>query len=205
MSLLTQNYMHTNIILNNITKHIQISEQEQEYFLSLLQEKTVKKKQLILRDGEICKHSAFIVSGCLRAYTIDTNGFEHILQFAPTDWWIADMYSWITQKAGNLIIDALTDTECLLLGRKKQEQLFIEIPKFERYFRIITEKSLVANRQRVLDNLSLTAQQRYALFCNRYPTLINTLPQKQIAAYIGVTAEFLSKMRANDLKKSKIS
>lgn len=197
--------MHTNIIFNNITKHIQISEQEQQYFLSLLQEKTVKKKQVILRDGEICKHSAFIVSGCLRAYTIDTNGFEHILQFAPADWWIADMYSWITQKAGNLIIDALTDTECLLLGRKEQEQLFVEIPKFERYFRIITEKSLVANRQRVLDNLSLTAQQRYALFCSRYPTLINTLPQKQIAAYIGVTAEFLSKMRANDLKKSKIS
>ena len=94
-------------------------------------------------------------------------------------------------------IDALEDTEVLLLAKKDQEQLYLDIPKFERFFRIITENSLVSSRQRVLDNLSLTARQRYEAFCTRYPTLINCLPQKQIAAYIGVTPEFLSKMRAN--------
>jgi CRP-like cAMP-binding protein len=193
--------MQAEIILENIHKNIAISTQEADFFLSLLVEKKVKKRNYLLKDGEICRNSMFVVEGCLRAYTVDENGFEHILQFAPVDWWVADMYSWITQKEGNLSIDALVDSVCLCLSRENQEKLFVEIPKFERYFRIITEKSLVANRQRVLDSLSLTAQQRYEGFCRRYPTLIHTLPQKQIAAYIGVSPEFLSKMRGEYAKK----
>ncbi|MEI6412626.1 MAG: Crp/Fnr family transcriptional regulator, partial [Bacteroidota bacterium] len=117
------------------------------------------------------------------------------------DWWIADMYSLLTAQPGNLNIDALEDSEVLLLSKIDQEQLYQDIPKFERFFRIITENSLVTNRQRLLDSLSLSAQQRYEAFCSRYPTLINQLPQKQIAAYIGVTPEFLSKMRADLLRK----
>jgi CRP-like cAMP-binding protein len=188
------------LILKNIAKHIQLTAEEQDLFLSFLQTKKLKRKQFLLKEGEICKASAFVTVGCLRAYNTDKNGFEHILQFAPADWWIADMYSLITQKISNLNIDALEDTEVLLLSRAAQEQLFIDIPKFERFFRIITEKSLVASRQRILDSLALTAQQRYDNFCSHYPTLIHTLPQKQIAAYIGVTPEFLSKMRANLMK-----
>ena len=102
---------------------------------------------------------------------------------------------------GNFNIDALEDSEVLLLAQQDQEKLYRDIPKFERFFRIITEKSLVASRQRLLDNLSLNARQRYEQFCKRYPTLIHCLPQKQIAAYIGVTPEFLSKMKAELLRK----
>jgi CRP-like cAMP-binding protein len=187
--------MDYSLLLDNIARHITLTEGEQGRFISILQPKKIKKKQYLLREHEVCKHSAFVLGGCLRGYTIDDNGFEHILQFAPRDWWIADMYSLITQEPGNLNIDALEDTEVLLLPKTEQERLFIDIPKFERFFRIITEKSLVTNRQRILDNLSLTAHERYDNFCTRYPTLIHTLPQKQIAAYIGVTPEFLSKMR----------
>lgn len=194
-------FMQYHLILANVAKHISLTEDEKNIFTNLLQSQKFKKKQFFLKEGEVCRSSAFVLSGCLRAYTIDQNGFEHILQFAPPDWWIADMYSWITQQAGNLNIDALEETEVLLLGRKEQEQLFLEVPKFERFFRIITEKSLVANRQRILDNLSLTAPQRYELFCKHYPSLIYTLPQKQIASYIGVTPEFLSKMRGDFAKK----
>ncbi len=188
-------------ILENIAKHISLEAGEESHFLSLLTSQKIKRKQFWLREGEICKHSAFVVSGCLRAYNIDTNGFEHILQFAPPDWWVADMYSLLSQEAGNLFVDAIEDTEVLLLSKQKQEQLYVDIPKFERFFRIITENSLVASRQRLLDNLSLPAQDRYALFCKRYPTLIQCLPQKQIAAYIGVTPEFFSKMRKALLRK----
>jgi CRP-like cAMP-binding protein len=113
------------------------------------------------------------------------------------------MYSLLSQKAGNLNIQAMVDTEMLLLSKVNQEKLYLEIPKFERFFRIITEKSLVAHQQRLVDNLSLTAQQRYKKFCTIYPNLINELPQKQIAAYIGVTPEFLSKMKAQMFKKNK--
>ena len=189
------------LILQNVAKHIALTPGEQAYFVSLLTPKKIKRKQFLLREREICRHSAFVTQGCLRGYTVDTNGFEHILQFAPSDWWIADMYSLISQQPGNLNIDALEATELLLLSKKDQEQLYLEVPKFERFFRIITENSLVTNRQRLLDNLSLSAQQRYELFCQRYPSLIHCLPQKQIAASIGVTPEFLSKLKADLLRK----
>jgi CRP-like cAMP-binding protein len=189
------------LILKNVAKHIQLDKQEEKYFTSLLKEKKLKRKEFILRENEVCTSSVFVTKGCLRGYNIDQNGFEHILQFAPPDWWIADMYSLITQKPGNLNIDAIENTEVLLLSRKDQEKLFTDVPKFERFFRIVTEYSLVANRQRVLDNMSLTAIQRYEMFCQHYPTLIEHLPQKLIAAYIGVTPEFLSKVKAEYFRK----
>jgi CRP-like cAMP-binding protein len=193
--------MGEQLILENIAKHIRLIPDESAFFISLLREKKLKRKQFYLREEEVCLDSVFVTSGCLRAYTIDGNGFEHILQFAPPDWWVADMYSLISKKPGNLNIDAIEESELLLLSRKDQEKLFSEIPKFERFFRIITENSLVINRQRVLDNLSLNAQQRYQAFCTRYPSLIDCLPQKMVASYIGVTPEFLSKVRSDYLKQ----
>jgi len=193
--------MDYSLILKNISKHIQLDKEEETYFVSLLKEKQLKKKQFYLKENEVCQHSVFVVKGCLRGYTVDENGFEHILQFAPPDWWIADMYSLITQKSGNLNIDAIEDSEVLLLAKKDQEKLFADVPKFERFFRIITENSLVSSRQRLLDNMSLTAMQRYEVFCHHYPTLIECLPQKLIASYIGVTPEFLSKVKAQYFKQ----
>lgn len=190
------------LILDNIARHISLSDEEQQFFINILVPRNIRRKQYLLKDGEVCKYTAFVTNGCLRGYTVDGNGFEHILQFAPADWWIADMYSLITQAPGQLNIDALEDTEVLLLPKVMQEELFATIPKFERFFRIITEKSLVTNRQRILDGMSLTAAQRYAQFCQRYPSLIHTLPQKQVAAYIGVTPEFLSKLRSDFIKRA---
>lgn len=192
----------TSFILQNICKHIVLTEEEQAHFLSLLVPKSIKRKQFLLREGEVCKHTAFVTTGCLRAYTIDRNGFEHILHFAPSGWWVADMYSLVSQQAGNLFIEAVEASEILLLSKSRQEQLYVDIPKFERFFRILAENSLVTHRQRLLDNLSLPAQERYAIFCKRYPTLIQCLPQKYIAAYIGVTPEFFSKMRKELLRDS---
>lgn len=188
--------MDPSLILNNVCKHIQLTETEKEIFTSFLHAKKLKKKEYLLRQGEICKHSAFVLSGCLRGYSIDKNGTEHVLSFAPADWWMADMYSLISQQPGVLNIEALEETEMLLLSKTNQERLYAEVPKFERFFRILAEKSLVANQQRLIDRLSLTGEERYKIFCNRYPTLINHLPQKQIAAYIGVSPEFLSRARA---------
>jgi len=184
------------LILNNISKHISLDKEEEKFFISLLESRKVKRKEFLLQSGDVCRNSAFVTDGCMRAYTIDENGFEHILQFAPPDWWIADMYSLITQKPGYLFIEAMEESEMLLLPKEEQEKLYVGIPKFERFFRIITENSLVSNRQRVMDNLSLTAKQRYEKFCSAYPTVFNTIPQKHIAAYIGVTPEFLSKLKA---------
>lgn len=193
--------MNTSPILDNIARHISLTKKEADYFTALLHEKKLKKKQFFLHENEISKYSAFVTKGCLRSYAIDMNGFEHILQFAPAGWWITDMASVISGQPGKLTIDALEDSEILLFSREDQQKLFDKMPKFERLFRILTENSVVAANNRLLDYMSLTAQERYELFCKRYPMLMKTLPQKQIASYIGVTPEFLSKMKSGLLKK----
>ena len=192
--------MQTDLILKSINRYIRLTDDEQAYFVSLLQPKTIKRKEFALKEGQVCRCSTFVVSGCLRGFTFDANGFEHVLNFGPPGWWVADMYSLISQKPGILNIEALEHTEALLLSKTDQEKLYVEIPKFERFFRIITENSLVSYQQRLVDNLSLAAEDRFHNFCKRYPTLINTLPKKQIAAYIGVTPEFFSRIQSHLLR-----
>jgi len=193
--------MPFDLLLSNVSKYFQLNDGEKEIFLAYLQLKSIRKKDLLLNQGEICKYSIFVTSGCLRGFTVDKNGDEHVLSFAPSNWWIADIYSLISQKPGILNIEALEDTGIILLSKTNQEKLYTEVPKFERFFRILTENSLVANQQRIIDNMSLTAEERYNIFCKRYPTLIYNLPQKQIASYIGITPEFLSRMKAMLVRK----
>jgi CRP-like cAMP-binding protein len=192
--------MQTDLILKSINRYIRLTDDEQAYFVSLLQPKSIRRKEFVLKEGQVCRYSTFVVSGCLRGFTFDANGFEHVLNFGPPGWWVADMYSLISQKPGILNIEALENTEALLLSKTDQEKLYVEIPQFERFFRIITENSLVSYQQRLVDNLSLAAEDRFHNFCKRYPTLINTLPKKQIAAYIGVTPEFFSRMQSHLLR-----
>lgn len=183
------------LILQNIARHIRLEPAEQERFVRTLEPVTYKNRQTILQEGEVCRHTLFVRAGCLRGFTTDKNGYEHVLNFAPPGWWIADLYSLISGKPGTLSIQALEKTEALLLPKNSQEELYRDVPKFERFFRILAENSLVNNQQRLLDNMSLSAEERYDLFCKKYPSLIQCVPQKQIASYIGVTPEFFSKMK----------
>jgi CRP/FNR family transcriptional regulator, anaerobic regulatory protein len=191
-----------NLILENITKYISLTQEEQELFLSKTETHHYKAKTILLSAGDISKYSYFVNSGILRSFTINDNIVEHVLGFACKGWWIGDMYSLLSQKSGNLFIEVLEDAEVVLLSKENQEKLYIEIPKLERFFRILTENSLVANQERLMDNLSLTAEVRFDKFCKKYPTLIQQVPQKHIASYIGVTPEFFSKMKAKLLKKN---
>lgn len=189
------------LIIQNMEKIISLTNQEKELILSKIELKHYKAKTVILHAGEICKHSYFVKSGILRSFTINDNIVEHVLQFACEDWWIGDMYSLISQKPGNLFIEVNEEAEVALLSKEDQEELYHKIPKLERFFRILTENSLVAHQERLMDNLSLTAEERFEKFCSKYPTLIQKVPQKQIASYIGVTPEFFSKMKSRLLKK----
>ncbi len=157
--------------------------------------KKIKRKQFFLHEDQVAKDVAFVISGCLRSYCCGENGLNASYCLRYLNGELTDMYSFVSQQPGNLNIDALEDTEVLLLSRKNQLELFDHCPPLERYFRILTEKSLVSTRQRLINNLSLTALQRYQNFCTIYPTLIHTLAQKQIAAFIGVTPQFLSKLK----------
>ena len=189
------------LILENIAKHVSLTPIEQTLFLSLTETKTYKAKTILLKAGEVCTHSFFVTKGILRSYTIDENGVEHVMSFACPGWWIADMYSYLSQRPGQLYIEVNEDADVILLSKENQEHLYNAIPKTERFFRILIENSLVANQQRLIDNLSFTAEARYDKFTKKYKELVNCLPQKQIASYIGVTPEFFSKMKARLLKK----
>ncbi len=193
--------MSFDLILKNVCKHIDLTQKEKDHFTSLLESHVIKRKQIFLSEGDVCKHSAFVTGGALKGYTVDKEGREHVIHFAMPDWWIADMYSLISQKPGILNIEALVDTQVLLLSRDHQHDLYRDIPKFERFFRILTENSLVASQQRLINNLSLTAGERYADFLVKYPTIVECAPQHTIASYLGITPEFLSKIRARQLKK----
>ncbi|RYZ45063.1 MAG: Crp/Fnr family transcriptional regulator [Sphingobacteriales bacterium] len=186
--------MNYELLLQHVKQHIELSGEEEEYFLGLFQPRALKARHFLYHEGDISKGQAFVTSGCLRSYAIDQNGFEHILQFAPAGWWIGDMHSLIHQQPGKLTIDAVENSEMLFVYKTDLGELFQRIPKFEHYFRVLLERSLITYQNRLLDNLSLTARERYENFCRHYPTLIQQLPQKQVASYIGVTPEFLSRM-----------
>ncbi len=189
------------LLLNHIANYVSLTENEQKLLLSKTETVDYKAKTILLNAGEICKYSYFVNSGLLRSFNINDNIVEHVLHFACEGWWIGDMYSLISQKPGNLFIEVLEDSEVVLLSKENQQLLYLEIPKLERFFRILTENSLVAHQERLMDNLSLSAEERFEKFCKRYPTLIQRVSQKQIASYIGVTPEFLSKMKSRMLKK----
>ncbi|MEC4003129.1 Crp/Fnr family transcriptional regulator [Flavobacterium sp. SUN052] len=188
-------------ILQNIAKHVSLTSEEEQLFLSKTETKTFKAKTILLNAGEISKHTYFVNSGILRSFNINDNIIEHVLHFACEGWWMGDMYSYISEKPGNLFIEVIEDAEVVIISKENHQQLFNDIPKLERFFRILTENSLVAHQERLMDNLSLTAEERFEKFCKKYPDLIYKVPQKQIASYIGVTPEFFSKMKARMLKK----
>ncbi|MBU6340827.1 MAG: Crp/Fnr family transcriptional regulator [Bacteroidetes bacterium] len=187
--------MNTELILQNVEKHIRLDAAEAEFFVSLLQEKRIKRKDYLLRQGEICRTENFIVQGCLRAYSIDENGFEHIVLFGIEDWWVGDLYSFLTQSPAHFLIDALEDTVVLQISKQNLDILYDKVPKFERFFRIIIQNAFIAQQNRINQNLSYTAEQRYLDFIHKYPQIEQRIPQKQLAAYLGITPVFLSMLR----------
>lgn len=128
-------------------------------------------------------------------YSIDENGFEHIIMFGIEDWWVGDLYSLLTGMPSRFYIDALEDTEVLQISRLQLELLYEEVPKFERFFRLIIQNAFVAQQQRIHQNIALSAEQRYLEFINKYHVFEQRIPQKQIAAYLGITPVFLSMLR----------
>lgn len=188
-------------IIQNISKIISLTPEEEAIFLSKIETKNFKAKTILLSSGQIADNTYFVNSGILRSFNINDNIIEHILHFACEGWWMGDMYSNISRKPGNLFIEVLEDSELEIISRENREELFEKIPKLERFFRILTENSLVAHQERLMDNLSLTAEERFEKFCKKYSALMQRIPQKQIASYIGVTPEFFSKMKSKMLRK----
>jgi CRP-like cAMP-binding protein len=183
------------LILSNFALHIALAPEEQAQVLALLQRKTVTKRSILLRPGEIERHIYFVNEGCLRMYNTDKDDQEHNLCFYPENWWACDIVSFFKAKRATNSIQALEDTEVCYFSLPALERLFTEVPRFERFFRILTQNGFDMFQRRVTSNLSKTAEQRYREFRRHYPGLEQRISQKHIASYLGITAAFLSMMR----------
>ncbi len=190
------------LLRTHIEKRIQLSDKEFEIGSKFFIPKKLRKNQFLLNEGEACTHIGFVNSGCLREYTIDNNGTEHIIQFAIEDWWVSDLNSFLSGKPAEYNIDALQDSEVLLLEKSARDKLLDECPKMERFFRLLIEVNHVATHQRIADSLGLSAEERYLKFIKTYPKLFDLVPQNQIASYLGITPQSLSRIRKELSHKS---
>jgi CRP-like cAMP-binding protein len=179
----------------HIEKRIHLTDEEFNICTGFFTPRTIRKHQFLLNEGEVCKYFGYVNSGCLREYTIDNKGDEHIIQFAIEDWWVSDLNSFLSGLPATYNIEALHDSELLLLDKSSREELLNTCPKLERFFRILLESNYVATHQRIADSLSDSAEERYLKFIKTYPQLFEKVPQNQIASYLGITPQSLSRIR----------
>lgn len=182
-------------ILKNVSKHITLGAEEESYFTSLLVYKEVARKSMLLVEGQACNQLSFVQSGALRSYCLDKEGKESTIMFAVADWWLTDMYCYLNEKPAMMYIEAIEDSCLFNLSRENFDNLCRKVPKFERFFRILFLNAYTREQLRIIENLTLTAEERYFRFIDKYPQIVKQVTQKQIASYLGITPEFLSSIR----------
>lgn len=188
-------------LLSYFNKMIPLNAEETQLVTEFFKSRLYRKKQYVLQENDVCSQFNFVVLGCLRMYKIDEKGNTHILQFASENWWMVDIGSFHQKKSSDLSIDALEDTMVLQISYENLIKLYTSAPKFDRIFRVLIENSFVTLQNRLLQNISSTAEERYLSFMETYSHLSNRLPQTQIASFLGITPEFLSKLKAKLLKE----
>ncbi len=185
----------SDLLRKQLHKRISLTDEEFRRVLTFFVPRKIRKRQFLLQEGEVCRSIAYVTSGCLRQYTVDGKGEEHIIQFAIEDWWISDLHSFLTGNPATDNIDALEDSEVLLLERESRDRMLEDVPKLERFFRQLQEANYVATHRRINEALSASAEERYLTFVKTYPALMERVPQSQIASYLGITPQSLSRIR----------
>lgn len=196
--------MSFQLILQNVSKHIVLQESEIQYFTSILEVRSAKRRELLLREKQSCRYIYYVNNGALRAYFSDKSGKESTIMFGIADWWITDIHGFINDSPAMLYVEAIEDSEIIQLSRESFQKLLAELPKFERFFRIVFQNAYIREQLRMIENLSMSAEERYVNFLKKYPKVQQHVTQKQIASYLGISPEFLSTIR-NSLSKPKIS
>ena len=187
--------MTHDLLLSGIEKHVTLSESDKAYIRSIFTPRKYKKGQFLLHEGAVCRNQMFITTGIVITYLIDLEGHEHIIQLGIEGWWIGDFQSYVFQQPAMCNVQAIEDTEILEAPYEKIQKLYEVVPQFDRFHRILIQYAYVAFQQRMLQNLSMRAEDRYLAFRGKYPKLELRLPQKYIASYLGITPEFLSRIK----------
>lgn len=189
------------LILLNVSKHIQLTDEEVAFFKTVLKPKKIRKRQYLLQAGEVNQYENFVNKGCLRAYTVDALGQEHIAMFGLEGWWISDLYSFLTNTPATQNIDALEDSEIFSIEKSDLEKLYERVPKFNRFFLKLLQNAFVAHQRRILAANSKTAEEQYLDFIHKYPSIEQRVPQHQIASYLGLSPETISRIRRQQAVK----
>lgn len=179
----------------HISKRLSMTEDELDTFCQAFKLLNIKKRQFIVQPGFVAKHRYYVVQGCFRAYVIDEGGQEHTIQFAIDDWWISDYNSYIFQQPASMFVMALEDSVVLQIDFETEQNLKRTRHHFETFFRILAESTAAHMARRVIINLTKSAEQRYETFLERYPEIVRKVPQYALASYLGMTTEYLSKLR----------
>jgi CRP/FNR family transcriptional regulator, anaerobic regulatory protein len=197
--------MDKEVLIQNITKEVDLSGDERKIVISKFSQRKYLKKQFVLQQGDVCNHLNFVSKGILRSYYVDKRGNDYNLQLAPEGWWITDFCSLYTGKPSYQNIETLEETEVIQISRDELDVLYKQVPAFERFFRILLQKSFITHEKRILYAISKTAEEKYQAFRDFYGELEQRIPQKQIASYLGMTPEFYSKVKSGYFKKQKSS
>lgn len=184
-------------IVQNVQQKITLTPDEITAFTALLSAKKLRRRQYLLEAGETCDFMAFVSKGLLRSFSTDERGSEHVLQLAPEDFWIGDLFSFLTHQPSQYTIEALEESEVVLISYANLETLYARVPAFERFFRLLIQNGYIAAQQRITCTISSLAQERYQEMMRRYPTLEQRVAQHQIASYLGITPESLSRIKKN--------
>lgn len=189
-------------LIHHLQKRIPLSEEELNEFISEFKITKVKKRQFIVQPDFTAKYRSYVVKGALRAYVTDDDGHEHTIAFAIEDWWISDYNSYIYQQPATMFVMALEDSVLLQLDFESETKLKEANPKFETFFRITAERTAAFFQRRIITNLTSSAEERYDSFTTQFPLIAKRVPQYSLASYLGMTTEFLSKIKNSRLKKS---
>ena len=183
-------------LIDYINRIVDFSEEDEKKILSSVKTRRYLKGQYLVQQGDICNFSAFVLKGCTKTFYLDEQGQEHVVMFSIEDWWNSDIASFITQTPSDFNVQCLENTDVILFPYDSHENLLESVPILERVFRKIVERALVASQKRVVRTLSMSAKERYLFFREQYPLIEQRVPQYLIASYLGITKEFLSKIKS---------
>jgi CRP-like cAMP-binding protein len=189
-------------LLNNyVSKFVHLDKAEQERFNDAFKEIKVKRRQFLVQPDFIAKHRYFVLKGALRAYVVGEEGQDHTVQLAIEEWWISDYNSYMFQQPASMFVMAVEESTLLQISYEDEQRLKASGYKFETFFRVIAERAVASMQRRLVVNLINTAEKRYDLFMDKYPAMANRFPQYAIASYLGMTTEFLSRIRHQRIKQ----
>lgn len=184
------------LLKQNISKNINVDEETIDAFINAMYDKTIAKKELVLKEGQISMEMFFILNGSMRMFYINDKGVETNVEFGIENWWMGDLASFLDNKPSKLNIQALEVTEVLVLDKSNFENLLKDYPIFERFFRLIISKHMTKIQERLLKLISANVEENYLDFIHNHSDIFARVSQQHIASYLGCTPEFLSKIRA---------